>query len=162
MIRKCDWKDKEIIFKIINESATAYKGIIPADCYHEPYMPLEELHREMDQMTFFGYEEGGKLLGVAGFQPVRDVTLVRHAYVLPKHQRKGIGGKLLNQIKNITTTQQLLVGTWAAASWAIRFYEKYGFTLLSNKDELLRKYWTIPERQIELSVVLGTRLDTLT
>lgn len=159
MIRKCGLKDEEIIFKIINESAKAYKAVIPADRYHEPYMPLEELRGEMSEMTFFGYEDEGKLLGVAGFKPVKDVTLVRHTYVLPKHQRRGIGGKLLNHIKRITTTQQLLVGTWEAATWAIRFYEKYGFRLLPNKDELLRKYWKIPERQIELSVVLGIRLD---
>lgn len=159
MIRKCGLKDEEIIFKIINESAKAYKAVIPADRYHEPYMPLEELRGEMSEMTFFGYEDEGKLLGVAGFQPVKDVTLVRHTYVLPKHQRRGIGGKLLTHIRRITTTQQLLVGTWEAATWAIRFYAKYGFRLLPNKDELLRKYWKIPERQIELSVVLGIRLD---
>lgn len=159
MIRKCERKDEKIISNIINESAKVYNGVIPEDRYHEPYMPLEELRREMGVMTFFGYEEKGKLLGVAGFQPVKDVTLVRHTYVLPKHQRRGIGGKLLTHIKRITTTQQLLVGTWEAATWAIRFYEKCGFRLLPNKDELLRKYWKIPERQIELSVVLGIMRD---
>ena len=158
MIRRCDQKDEQAIFQIINESAKAYKGVIPADRYREPYMPLDELRKEMSEMTFFGYEEGGGLLGVAGFQPVREVTLVRHTYVLPKHQRKGIGGRLLSHIKQRTATQRILVGTWKDATWAIRFYEKHGFRLLRNKDELLRKYWRIPERQIELSVVLGMDL----
>jgi len=158
LIRRCGQKDEEIIFNIINESAKAYEGVIPGDRYHEPYMPLEELRKEMGEMAFFGYEEEGKLLGVAGFQPVKDVALVRHLYVLPEHQRRGIGAKLLNHIKRIATTQQLLVGTWEAATWAIRFYEKHGFRLLPNKDKLLRKYWEIPERQIELSVVLGIDL----
>jgi len=158
LIRRCDQNDEEIIFKIINESAKAYDGIIPADRYHEPYMPLEELRREMGEMTFFGYEEKGRLLGVAGYQPVEDVTLVRHTYVLPKHQRRGVGRKLLGYIKGVSTTRRLLVGTWKDAEWAIGFYEKYGFTLLPDKNQLLRKYWRIPERQVELSVVLGIDL----
>ena len=158
MIRTCDRKDERAIFDIINESARAYRGVIPEDRYHEPYMPLQELRNEMREMTFFGYMEEGRLLGVAGFQPVKDVTLVRHVYVLPEHQRRGIGGRLLSHIKRVTTTQQLLVGMWEAATWAVRFYEKYGFRLLPNKDELLRKYWNIPDRQIKLSVVLGTDL----
>ena len=158
LIRRCGQKDEEEIFNIINESAKAYKGVIAEDCYHEPYMPLEELRKEMGEMAFFGYEEEGKLSGVAGFQPVKDATLVRYTYVLPAYQRMGIGGKLLSHIKGIASTEQLLVGTWEAATWATSFYEKHGFRLLSNKDELLRKYWKIPERQIELSVVLGTNL----
>ena len=125
-------------------------------------MPLEELRREMGEMIFFGYEWNGELLGVAGYQPVEDVTLVRHTYVLPQYQRRGVGGKLLSRIKRVSTTRQLLVGTWKDASWAISFYQKHGFTLLTNKDELLRKYWKIPERQIELSVVLGTTLPNNT
>ena len=158
MIRRCDQSDEATIYHVINESAKAYKGIIAEECYHEPYMPLEELRSEMNKMIFFGYQEERKLLGVAGYQPVNDVTLVRHAYVLPRHQRKGVGGRLLDYIKHATTTRRLMVGTWKAASWAIIFYQKHGFTLLANKDELLRKYWKISERQIELSVVLGTTL----
>jgi N-acetylglutamate synthase-like GNAT family acetyltransferase len=156
--RKCEKKDEETILGIINQSAVAYKDVIPEDRYHEPYMSMEELRKEMSEMTFFGYEEKGKILGVAGFQPVKNVTLLRHVYVLPKHQQKGIGSKLLNHIKHIATTQQLMVGTWKTATWATRFYEKHGFRLLPNKNELLRKYWKIPERQIELSVVLGKSL----
>jgi GNAT superfamily N-acetyltransferase len=159
LIRKCSQEDKAEIFKIINESAKAYKGIISEDRYHEPYMPLEELRREMSEMTFFGYEEEGKLLGVAGQQPVKDVTLVRHIYVLPEHQRRGIGSQLLSHIMRITTSPQILVGTWEAATWAIRFYEKHGFKLLPNKDELLRRHWNIPERQIELSIVLRMHMS---
>ena len=158
LIRRCDQKDEKMIFKIINESAKAYDGIITADRYHEPYMPLEELRREMGEMIFFGYEWNGELLGVAGYQPIKDVTLVRHTYVLPQYQRRGVGGKLLSHIKRVSTTRQLLVGTWKDAKWSIRFYQKYGFTLLPNKNQLLRKYWRIPERQVKLSVVLGIDL----
>ena len=154
LIRKCDRGDELSIFGIINDSAKAYRGVIPEDRYHEPYMSLEELRGEMREMIFFGYEETGKLLGVAGFQPVKDVTLVRHIYVLPEHQKRGIGGRLLSHILSTTTTRRVLVGTWEAATWAIRFYQKYGFRLAPNKDELLRKYWRIPKRQIELSIVL--------
>lgn len=155
MIRRCNQEHEPEIFKIINESAKAYKDVIPEDRYHEPYMPLEELRREMSEMAFFGYEQEGKLLGVAGHQPVKDVTLVRHIYVLPEHQRRGIGSELLSHLVRIATSPQILVGTWEAATWAIRFYEKHGFKPLPNKDGLLRRYWSIPERQIELSVVLG-------
>lgn len=158
MIRACGPDDFEAIYRIINEAAQAYKGVIPADRWHEPYMPQEELRAEMGQMTFFGWEEDGELVGVMGFQPIRDVTLIRHAYVLTEHQRKGIGGKLLEHLKELTTTRRLLVGTWADATWAIAFYEKHGFHLEPNKDELLRAYWDIPERQIETSVVLGLEL----
>jgi len=155
LIRECSQADEVEILRIINESAKAYKGVIPQDCYHEPYMSLEELRREMSEMTVFGYQEEGKLLAVAGYQPVRDVTLVRHIYVLPEHQRKGIGSELLSHLTRIATGQQILVGTWEAAAWAIRFYEKHGFKLLPNKNELLRRYWKIPDRQIELSIALG-------
>ncbi len=151
----CEQEDEAAILKIINESAGAYSGVIPEDRYHEPYMGSEELREEMRQMTFFGYEAEGTLLGVAGYQPVKDVTLVRHLYVLPEYQRSGIGGELLRHVVGVASTRRILVGTWVAAEWAIRFYEKHGFKLQSNKDELLREYWKIPERQVELSVVLG-------
>ncbi len=155
MIRELSVKDEHIIYSIVNEAAGAYKGVIPNDCYHEPYMPKEELRHEMKSMTFFGWDEKGKIVGVMGFQPVRDVTLIRHAYVLPDFQRQGVGIKLLNHLRQLTHTKWLLVGTWAAASWAIDFYRKQGFALMPNKDELLATYWDIPQRQIETSVVLG-------
>ena len=142
------------ILAIINDSAEAYRGVIPDDQYHDPYMSLEELRREMNEMTFSAYQEDGKLLAVVGYQPVRDVTLVRHLYVLPEHQRRGIGGQLLALTLRMATTRVVLVGTWEPATWAICFYQKHGFALVPNKDELLRKYWKIPERQIELSAVL--------
>jgi GNAT superfamily N-acetyltransferase len=155
LIVRCDREDEEVILRVINESAKAYRGVVPPDRYREPYMSLRELREEMREMTFFGYEEEGGLLGVVGYQPVKDVTLVRHLYVLPGHQRRGIGGELLNHMLRIATTRRVLVGTWEAADWAVRFYEKHGLKLLQNKDLLLKTYWQIPERQIELSVVLG-------
>jgi GNAT superfamily N-acetyltransferase len=155
LISRCDQRNEEVILHIINESAKAYRGIIAADRYHEPYMSLRELREEMREMTFFGYEEKGTLLGVVGYQPVKDVTLVRHLYVLPSHKRRGIGGGLLNHVMRMATTRRVLVGTWEAAEWAVRFYEKRGFKLLPNKDLLLKTYWRIPDRQIKLSVVLG-------
>jgi len=158
MIRQCYPDDIDEIYAVINEAAKAYSGVIPVDCYHEPYMPISELKTEMQQMFFFGWEDGRRLTGVMGFQPFKDVTLIRHAYVLPGHQRHGIGSKLLNYLKKVTKTKKLLVGTWAAAWWAIKFYEKYGFRLLANKDELLKTYWQISERQIQTSVVLGLEL----
>jgi GNAT superfamily N-acetyltransferase len=155
MIKKLLLKDVNIIYEIINKAARAYRGIIPGDCYHEPYMSEQELRREMASMIFYGWSQGGKTVGVIGFQPVKDVTLVRHAYVLPGCQRKGIGTKLLDRVKKITKTQHLLVGTWADAVWAIQFYQRHGFVFLPEKDRLLRKYWDVPQRQIETSVVLG-------
>jgi GNAT superfamily N-acetyltransferase len=143
---------------IINEAATAYHGKIPPDCYHQPYVPVDELKREMERMTFFGWEADGVLVAVMGFQPVKDVTLVRHAYVLPGYQRQGIGDEMLRYLKGLVTTPRLLVGTWADATWAIAFYEKRGFSLLRDKDELLKTYWDIPRRQIETSVVLGIEM----
>jgi len=154
MIRRLSFKDTNAIWEIINKAAQAYKNVIPDDRYHEPYMPKEELHREMKSITFFGWQEKGNLIGVMGFQPVSDVTLIRHAYVLPDYQSKGIGTKLLDHMKKLTKTKYLLVGTWADAGWAIDFYQKRGFQFIPNKDELLRKYWNIPERQIATSVVL--------
>lgn len=155
MIRNLSSGDAHTIYEVINEAAHAYKGVISDDCYHEPYMSKEELHHEMGSMTFFGWDERGKIIGVMGFQPVEDVTLIRHAYVLPNYQRKGVGTRLLNHLKQMTKTRYLLVGTWAAASWAIDFYQKQGFKLMPGKDEVLMKHWDISQRQIETSVVLG-------
>jgi len=156
MIRECQPNDIDRIYLIINEAAKAYEGVIPADCHHQPYMPMEELEREMKRMTFFGWEaKDRELIGVMGFEPVKDVTLIRHAYVLPRWQRQGIGSKLLNHLRGLVTTSCLLVGTWADAKWAIAFYQKHGFVLMPNKEELLKTYWDIPHRQIETSVVLG-------
>jgi len=157
MIRKLASSDCNAIFRIINDAAQAYKGIIPADRWKEPYMPMDELKEEVETgVRFFGWEEDNKLVGVMGFQPIRDTTLIRHAYVLTKYQRRGIGRKLLLYLMTLATTPEILVGTWEDATWAIQFYEKYGFTLVSpkEKDRLLRTYWNIPERQIETSVVL--------
>ncbi len=154
MIRRCRATDMESMYSVINDAALVYKGVIPPDCWHEPYMSRAELMAGMKEMTFFGWEEEGSLLGVMGFQPVKDVTLVRHAYVMRSHQRRGIGGSLLRYVKGLTTTR-FLVGTWSDATWAIQFYEKHGFRLLPNKEDLLRRYWNIPHRQIEASVVLG-------
>jgi GNAT superfamily N-acetyltransferase len=158
MIKKLTTNDIEAIYAIINRAAIAYSGAIPDDCYHEPYMPLEELQNEIGRMTFFGWEETGRLIAVMGFQPVNDVTLIRHAYVLPDHQKKGIGTTLLNHLKQMTGTRQLLVGTWRDASWAVKFYRKHGFEFMPDKDGLLKRYWDISSRQIETSVVLGIEL----
>ncbi len=155
MLRQCQSTDSGQIYFIINESARAYEGVIPPDCYHQPYMGRDELEREVKRMTFFGWEVNGELVGVMGFEPIKDVSLIRHAYVLPQWQKQGIGSKLLSHLRALVTTPRLLVGTWADAYWAITFYQKHGFTLLSNKDELLKTYWDIPQRQIETSVVLG-------
>jgi GNAT superfamily N-acetyltransferase len=155
MIRPCDDRDLDEIYTIINEAAAAYDGVIPADCYHQPYMPRQELEREARRMAFFAWDEGSRLTGVIGYEPVEDVTLVRHAYVLPDRQRRGVGSALLGHVIGLTTTDRLLVGTWADATWAIRFYEKHGFRLLPDGDALLRTYWDIPARQRETSVVLG-------
>jgi len=158
MIRPCTEADLPRIFQIINQAATAYRGAIPDDCYHEPYMPLEELLAESQEMIFFGWEESGELVGIMGYQPIGQpatVTLIRHAYVLPDRQRAGVGSALLQHLVGLTTTPRLLVGTWAAATWAIAFYERHGFRLLPDGDLLLRTYWHIPDRQRESSVVLG-------
>lgn len=161
MIKELSAKEAQVIYEIINQAASAYSGTIPVDCYHEPYMPKKELHQEMKSMIFFGWEEKDKIIGVMGFQPIKDVTLIRHAYVLPHYQGKCIGTRLLNHLKQITLTKQLLVGTWADATWAIKFYQKHGFKLLPNKDVLLMKYWDIPRRQIETSVVLGIDINRM-
>ena len=159
MIRECQPGDAARIHFIINEAAKAYEGAIPPDCYHQPYMPGDELKQEMERMTFFGWEVNGELVAVMGFQPVKDVTLIRHSYVLPEWQHRGIGNKLLNHLKGLVITSRLLVGTWADASWAIAFYQKYGFSLLPDSDALLKTYWGIPQRQIETSVVLGMETE---
>ena len=155
MIRQCQPGDTDRIYCIINEAARAYEGVIPADCYHQPYMSRDELEREMKRMTFTGWEVNGALVGVMGFEPIKDICLIRHAYVLPRWQQQGIGSELLNHLKALTTSPRLLVGTWADARWAIDFYQKHGFNLLPDKDGLLRIYWDIPQRQIDTSVVLG-------
>ena len=157
MIRQCDDDDIETIYEIINDAALAYKGIIPADRWKEPYMSREELRHEIDEgVAFWGYEEDGRLTGVMGIQDVQDVTLIRHAYVRTAKRNKGIGSKLLSHLRRMTN-RPILIGTWADAVWAIRFYEKHGFKVVSREEtnRLLRKYWRIPERQIETSVVLA-------
>jgi N-acetylglutamate synthase-like GNAT family acetyltransferase len=157
MIRPLQEHEVETAWAIINAAAQAYRGVIPDDCWHEPYMPLEELQAEiLAAVEFWAYEAEGRLAGVMGRQDVRDVTLIRHAYVAPAVQRAGVGARLLAHLRQ-GITRPLLVGTWAAAWWAIRFYEKHGFRLVTpaEKDRLLRAYWTISDRQVETSVVLA-------
>lgn len=155
-IRLCRDDERAAILAIINAAAEAYRGVIPADRWHEPYMPESELDHEIAAgVVFWGYEAEADLLGVMGIQPVRDVDLIRHAYVLPGSQRLGVGGALLEHLRSLST-RRMLVGTWAAAEWAISFYRRHGFQLASpaRKTELLKTYWTIPDRQVETSVVL--------
>jgi GNAT superfamily N-acetyltransferase len=142
---------------IVNAAAEAYRGVIPADRWREPYMPAGELEREIAAgVVFWGYEDGGELRGIMGIQPVGEVDLIRHAYVAPGSQRRGVGGELLEHLAG-STARRILVGTWAAAGWAVSFYRRHGFEQVSpeRKDVLLRTYWTIPDRQIETSVVLA-------
>ncbi len=157
MIHRCDEDDFQVICEIINDAASAYGGVIPADLWREPYMSSAELRRELsDGVEFWGYEEDGEVMGVMGIQDVRDVTLIRHAYVRTASRNQGIGSRLLSYLRE-KTSRPVLVGTWADASWAIRFYEDHGFRLVSSeeKDELLRAYWSVPTRQIQASVVLA-------
>jgi GNAT superfamily N-acetyltransferase len=157
MIRRCDDDDFEAIFAIVNDAASAYRDVIPADRWSEPYMPREELRAELDAgVRFWGYEEEGALAGVMGVQQVRDVTLIRHAYVRTASQRRGIGVAPLASL-HARADRPVLIGTWADARWAIRFYQKHGFRLVTpeEKDRLLREYWTVDERQLETSVVLA-------
>ena len=156
----CKQSDIDTIFTIINDAALAYKGIIPDDRWHEPYMSAEEIrHAIIDGVVFWGLEVEGGLAGVMGIQDKGDVALIRHAYVLTRARRQGLGEKLLRHLAG-QTDKPILVGTWKDASWAIAFYRKNGFHLVSDEDKdlLLRKYWSIPERQIETSVVLANRL----
>jgi N-acetylglutamate synthase-like GNAT family acetyltransferase len=156
MIRRCTDADVPAIDAIVNAAAEAYRGVIPADCWHEPYMTRAHLLDEIAAgVEFWGWEEAGVLAGVMGLQPVRDATLIRHAYVRTSHQSRGVGGALLAKLA-VQTSGPLLVGTWAAAVWAIRFYERHGFRLVGSeeKDRLLDTYWSISPRQRETSVVL--------
>ena len=160
-IRACRDEDRAAILAIVNVAAHVYRGVIPADRWHEPYMPADELDREIAAgVIFWGYEEDGVLTGVMGFQAVREVDLIRHAYVLPERQGRGIGAALLSHLRGLSP-RPMLVGTWGAAAWAIRFYQRHGFELVSpaRKAVLLKTYWTIPDRQIETSVVLANPPD---
>ncbi len=157
MIRRCGEGDFETIFEIINDAARVYKGVIPGDRWHDPYMPREHLKEEIAAgVVFWGYEDNGRLEAVMGFQDVLDVSLVRHAYVRSEKQNLGMGRRLFSFLRR-QADRPMLVGTWAAARWAIRFYENQGFRLVTEeeKNRLLKKYWNIPERQVETSVVLA-------
>ncbi len=156
-IRRCQGDEFEDVLAIINDAAQAYRGVIPADRWKEPYMSSEELRHEMAEgVEFWGCDRDGQLAGVMGIQDVRDVTLIRHAYVRTAKRGRGIGSRLLAELR-LKTVRAILVGTWADAVWAVRFYQKHGFRLVSpdEKDRLLRTYWSIPERQIATSVVLA-------
>jgi N-acetylglutamate synthase-like GNAT family acetyltransferase len=157
MIRRCDDRDFEVTWAIVNDGVQAYKGIIPADRWTEPYMSRQKLRHEIDEgVVFWGFEENGMLVGVMDLQQVQDVTLIRHAYVRTSSQKRGVGTHLLSHLRKLANTPAL-IGTWADAVWAIRFYETHGFQIvgLQEKSRLLKKYWTVPERQIETSVVLA-------
>ena len=159
MIRQCKESDFNTIFEIINDAAQAYKGVIPEDRLNEPYMSFEELMSEIeDGVVFWGLENNGQLLGVMGIQNKDDVTLIRHSYVRTQAQRMGIGTKLLRHLESMTE-KPVLIGTWKASLGAISFYQKKGYTLVSDeeKNRLLRNYWSIPERQVETSVVLANQ-----
>ena len=156
-IHLCRDDERAAILAIINAAAEAYRGVIPADRWHDPYMAQDELEREIASgVTFWGHDEEGALIGVMGLQRVRDVDLIRHAYVLPGKQKRGIGGELIAHLRGLSA-RRMLVGTWAAAHWAISFYQRHGFALVSpaQKTVLLKAYWDIPDRQIETSVVLA-------
>jgi GNAT superfamily N-acetyltransferase len=156
-VRPCRDDERATILEIVNDAAEAYRGVIPADRWHEPYMEAGELEREIaDGVGFWGYEADGELIGVMGIQPVGAVDLIRHAYVRPGSQGRGIGGALLAQLRQLTS-RRILIGTWADADWAISFYRRNGFELVTpeQKTLLLKTYWNIPERQIDTSVVLA-------
>src|SRR3954449_12209820 len=156
-IRRCRDDERAAVLAIVNSAAEAYRGVIPADRWHDPYMPRAEFEAELAAgVSFWGYEHEGALAGVMGIQRVRDVHLIRHAYVAPGLQRRGVGSMLLEHVTASMETQ-FLVGTWAAADWAIRFYRRHGFMQVTPEvnARLLRTYWTIPERQVETSVVLA-------
>jgi N-acetylglutamate synthase-like GNAT family acetyltransferase len=159
VIRMSVEADFAAMLAIINDAAHAYRGVIPADRWHEPYMPADELAREIAEgVVFWVAEQEGRLAGVMGIQDKGDVALVRHAYVAPTTQRTGVGTRLLRHVEGLVD-KPILIGTWAAASWAIEFYRRNGFTVVpsGHKDDLLRTYWSIPARQIETSVVLANR-----
>jgi N-acetylglutamate synthase-like GNAT family acetyltransferase len=156
-IRRSVEADVTAILAVVNDAAQAYRGVIPADRWHEPYMPMDELENEIsDGVAFWVAEEEGRLLGVMGIQDKEAVALVRHAYVAPTLQRKGVGTRLLRHVEGLVD-KPILIGTWADASWAIEFYRRNGFSVVpsNHKDRLLRTYWSIPARQIETSVVLA-------
>jgi N-acetylglutamate synthase-like GNAT family acetyltransferase len=157
MIRPCNAMDVPVMLEIINDAARAYRGVISADCGTEPYMSEDELRREIEEgVQFWGVEQEGHLVAVMGIQHVLDVSLIRHAYVRTDARQKGIGAKLLGALR-VQTSRPMLMGTWAAAAWAVRFYEKHGFRLVTpgEKDVLLKKYWSISDRQVQTSVVLA-------
>jgi GNAT superfamily N-acetyltransferase len=158
MIRPCTQADFDAILAIVNDAAEAYRGVIPSDRWHDPYMSVEELREELaDGVAFWGLPDGaGQLVGIMGIQDRGEVTLVRHAYVRTSCRRAGVGTKLLLHLETLTA-KTILIGTWAAATWAIRFYERNGYMLVSEaeKTRLLQRYWRIPERQIDTSVVLA-------
>jgi GNAT superfamily N-acetyltransferase len=156
-IKPCGDDERAAILAIVNAAAEAYRGVIPADRWREPYMDMRELESEIaDGVSFWGSYSDGALIGVMGIQQLDDVDLIRHAYVLPTNQGRGVGGELLLHLRRLSS-KRMLVGTWAAAQWAIRFYRHNGFELVSRetKTVLLKTYWTIPERQVETSVVLA-------
>jgi GNAT superfamily N-acetyltransferase len=157
-VHSCRDDERAAILAIVNAAAEVYRGVIPADRWHEPYMSSAELDAELGAgVEFWGYEQDGALVGVMGFQPVLDVDLIRHAYVLPGQQRQGVGAALLKHLRSMSG-RRMLVGTWAAADWAIRFYRRHGFELVypERQTALLKTYWSISERQIETSVVLAS------
>jgi GNAT superfamily N-acetyltransferase len=157
MIRRCTRRDLAVMFDIINDSARAYKGVIPEDRWHEPYMPAEELEHEIeDGVEFWGVEEAGSLIGVMGLQDRGELYLIRHAYVRTNRRKSGIGTRLLRHLEGMTK-KPILIGTWTDAVWAIDFYRKNGYRLLSRSETetLLKRYWKIPERQVATSVVLA-------
>ncbi len=156
MIRQCKESDIEAIFEIINDAAEAYRGELEPDCWHEPYMPLDYLRDEIASgVVFWGLEQDGEIIGVMGIQDVLDVTLIRHAYVRTANRGKGIGGRLIRHLLTLSD-RPMMIGTWKAATWAIDFYAKHGFQLVTEeeKERLLRKYWSLPVRQITTSVVM--------
>jgi GNAT superfamily N-acetyltransferase len=157
MIRHCTNRDFISIYEIINDAAQVYRGIIPDDRWHDPYMTSEQLQQEIkDGVDFWGYEQDGTLIGVMGIQDRGEVDLIRHAYVRTAHRQRGIGTALLHFLES-RSDKQILIGTWADARWAVSFYEKNGYRLLATdeKNRLLRKFWNIPDRQVETSVVLA-------
>lgn len=156
-IRECGSADLDVMFEIINDAASAYRGVIPADRWHEPYMPLDELRGEIaNGVRFQGAVDKDSLIGVMGIQDKGEVSLIRHAYIRTAARRSGIGTALLRHLESMTN-KPILIGTWAAATWAVRFYQKNGYVLVSPEEKgcLLRRYWSIPERQVETSVVLA-------